>query len=204
MYLGIYKKKQRPLSQRSLLFFSSEARMGLAVASATSVAGFGLGLHRGVVGFLERHVLDEGLGDHELLHDLALLVDGLTDHDALALGGEDHAADGDVLGAAVVPRGGSDAREAHLEDADAVEAHLLSEFEEVLHGAAQLVEHGLDVALLDRSLGLDEVGQLLGLDEVLIVDRRGKPLAVGRRLVVLVLNFLKFLTHNLVLSFSWY
>ena len=38
MNLGIYKKKQRPLSQRSLLFFSSEARKGLAVASATTVA----------------------------------------------------------------------------------------------------------------------------------------------------------------------
>ena len=83
MYLGIYKKKQRPLSQRSLLFFSSEARKGLAVASATTIAGFGLGLHRGVVGLLERHVLHQRLGDDELLHDLALLVDGLTDHSLL-------------------------------------------------------------------------------------------------------------------------
>jgi archaeosine-15-forming tRNA-guanine transglycosylase len=71
----------------------------------------------------------------------------------------------------------------------------------VLHGAAQFVEHGLDVTLLDARLRLDEVGQFLGLDEVLVVDRRGEPLAIGRLLIVLVLNFLEFLTHCVFLSY---
>ena len=33
----------------------------------------------GVVGLLEDDILDEGLGDNELLNDLALLVHGLAD-----------------------------------------------------------------------------------------------------------------------------
>ena len=65
----------------------------------------------------------------------------------------------------------------------------------MLQGTAQLVEHGLDVTLLHRCLGLDKLGQFLGSDETLVVHRRGKPLAIGCRLVVLVLELLKFLTH---------
>ena len=116
------------------------------------------------------------------------------DH-TLTLGLEQHATRGDGLRTAVVLLGRTDAGESHLEDADAVEAHLLTQLEEVLHCTAQLVEHGLDVTLLHTRLRLDKVCQLLGLDEMLIVHRRRKPLAVSTAVVVLVLNFLKFLTH---------
>ena len=146
---------------------------------------------------LEDHILDEGLGNDVLLLDLTLLVHGLTDHDTLGLGLEQHAAGGDVLRTAVILRGGADAAESHFEDADAFKFHLLAQFEVVFHGTTQLVEHGLDVGFLDRCLLLDVVGQFLGLDEVLVVDCRGEPLAVGGRFVVLVLKFGKFLRHVL-------
>jgi hypothetical protein len=44
---------------------------------------------------------------------------------------------------------GPDAGEADFEDADALELHLLTEFEEVLHRASEFIEHGLDVRFLD-------------------------------------------------------
>ena len=169
--------------------------MRLSVATFTG-GGFGLGLEGGVVGLLEDDILDEGLGDDVLLHDLALLVHRLADDDTLRLGLEQHAALGDHLGTTALLRRRADGAEAHLEDADAVEADLLTEFEEVLHRTAELVEHGLDVTLLHTGLGLDEVGQLLGLDEVLVVDCRGEPLAVGGRFVVLVLDLFEFLAHK--------
>ena len=65
----------------------------------------------------------------------------------------------------------------------------------MLHGCTEFIEDGLDVGFLDGGLGLDKLGQLLGLDEVLVVDRRGEPLAVGRGLVVGVLDFSEFLRH---------
>ena len=171
----------------------NEIRVRLAVTA--TIAGITLGLEGGVVGLLKDNILDEGLGDDELLHDLALLVRGLTNDDTLALGLEEDTTGGDVLCAAVLLVVCPDGTEAHLEDADAVEAYLLTQFEEVLHGTAELVEDGLDVGLFDRCLCLDEIGELLGLDEVLIVDRRGEPLAKGCGVVVGVLEFFEFLTH---------
>jgi hypothetical protein len=50
---------------------------------------------------------------------------------------------------------------------------------------------------------LDEIGELLSLDEVLVIDSRGEPLAERSTVVVRVLELLEFLTHNLKL-FSWY
>jgi len=90
----------------------------------------------------------------------------------------------------------TDAGEAHLEDADAVEFHLLTQFEEVLHGGSQLVEHCDDVASLHACLKLDVLGECLGPDEVLVVDCLGEVLAacVGTRVCVLLLD--KFLTHS--------
>ena len=122
-----------------------------------------------------------------LLLDGSVLLLLLAYDDALGLGLEQHAAGGDGLGRAVLDLGDADAREAHLEDADAVELHLLAHLEEVLQCTAQLVEHGLDVRLLDRCLRLDELGQLLGLDEAVVIDRCCEILAVGGILVVLVL-----------------
>ena len=165
---------------------SIAAGVGTA-AGCSTIAAVGLRLERGVVGLLEDHVLDERLRDDILLHDLALRVRVLSDDDTLALGLEQHAARGDGGCTAVVLLHSADGAEAHLEDADAVELHLLAQLEEVLHRAAELVEDGLDVALLDAGLCLDELGQFLGLDEMLVVDRRGEPLAVGCGIVVLVL-----------------
>ena len=168
--------------------------MRLAVASATG-GGF-LGLEGSVVGLFEDHVLDERLDDDVLLDDLTLLVLGLADDHTLALGLEEYPAGGDVLRTAVLLLHRADGAEAYLEDADAVELHLLAQLEEVLHRTAELVEDGLDVGLLHRSLGLDEFGKLLGLDEVLVVDSCGEPLTIGGRVVVGVLEFFEFLGHN--------
>ena len=90
----------------------------------------------------------------------------------------------------------TDAGEAHLEDADAVQLHLLTQLEEVLHGTAQLVEHCDDVASLHACLKLDVLGECLGPDEVLVVDCLGEVLAVGIGTRILVLHFNKFLTHS--------
>ena len=65
----------------------------------------------------------------------------------------------------------------------------------MLEGLAQLLEHGLDVALLHRGLALDEVGELFGGHEVVVVNGLGKVLAVGFAGGVLVLCFNEFLTH---------
>ena len=173
----------------------AEALQNLAVTTFAT-GGRSLGLEAGVVGLLEDHVLDEGLDDDELLNDLSFFVRGLADDDTLALGLEEHATGGDVLRTAVLLLDNTDAGESHLEDADAIETYFLTEFEEVLHGTAELVEDGLDVGLLHRSLGLDELGQFLGGDEMLVVDSRGEPLTVGGRVVVGVLEFFEFLGHN--------
>ena len=164
----------------------------LSVTAA--VAGLGLGLEGGIVGLLEDHILHQRLDDHVLLLDLPVLLRLANDH-PLSLRLEQHAARGDILCAAVILLVRADGTESHLEDADAVELHLLAQFEEVLQGTAQLVEYGLDVTLLHRCLCLDELGQFLGLDEMLVVDSRGEPLALGSAVVVLVLEFLEFLTH---------
>ena len=51
-----------------------------------------------------------------------------------------------------------DARETYLQDADALQLDFLTHLEEVLHGLAQLLQHGLDITLLNRCLTLDKVG----------------------------------------------
>ena len=122
---------------------------GHYLAVAVTASGVGLGLEARVVRLLEDHVLHQRLGYDELRYDPALLVHGLADDHTCRFRLEEHTAGGDVGSATIHLGGRTDARESHLEDADAVEAHLLAELEEVLHGAAQLVEHGLDVALLD-------------------------------------------------------
>ena len=170
--------------------------MRSALATATG-AGIGLGLEGGIVGFLEYDILDERLDDDVLLNDLVVLVFGLTDDHTLTLRLEEYPAGGDVLSTAVILVVDTDAGESYLEDADAVETHLLTQLEEVLHGTAELVEDGLDVGFLDRCLGLDEISELLGLDEVLVVDRRCEPLAEGSAVVVGVLEFFELLTHVL-------
>ena len=172
----------------------------LSVSAAGVISAVALGLQARIVGLLEDHVLHQRLGHDVLLDDLVLLVLGLSDDHSLRLGLEEHPSRGDGLSAAVIFLVGSDAGESHLEDADAVEFHLLTEFEEVFHGASQFVEHGLDVTLLHARLRLDEVCQLLGLDEVMIVDCRCEPLAECRAVIVRVLNFLEFLTHCVSLS----
>ena len=92
---------------------------------------------------LEDHVLQELLGDGILLLDGAVGTTFLPRHHSCGLRGEQHTAGGDVLSTAVLSFLDTDAGEAHLEDADAVQLHLLSQLEEVLHGTAQLVEHGI-------------------------------------------------------------
>jgi len=61
----------------------------------------------------------------------------------------------------------------------AIQTNFLSHLEEVLHGTAQLVENSDDVASLHASLGLDELGKLLRLHEVFVIDCLGKPFAVS-------------------------
>ncbi len=144
---------------------------------------------------LEDNVLEQRLGADVLLFDDALAVHRLTYHDALRLGCEEDATAGDGRGVDLLGLGDADAGESHLEDADAVDLHFLSELEEVLHGLAQFLEHGLDVRLLDRALCLDELAQLLGADEVDVVDGLGVVLAERLRILDLVLCLNEFLTH---------
>ena len=137
----------------------------------------GLSRHCILMCLLEDHILQELLGDGILLLDGAVGTTFLPRHHTGGLWGEQHTTGGDVLSTAVLSFPDTDAGEAHLEDADAVQLHLLSQLEEVLHGTAQLVEHGYDVRTLDRCLGLDELRKLLGSDETLVVDSLGEVLA---------------------------
>ena len=128
-----------------------------------------------------------GDGIDVLLLDATIGLLALTDNDTGGLWLEEDAAGGDGLGTTVLEFGDTDGAEADLEDADAIKLDLLAEFEEVLEGFAQFLQHGLDVALLDGGLTLDEVGQLLGADEVVVVNSHGIILAEGGTLFVLVL-----------------
>ena len=109
------------------------------------------------MGLLEGDILQHADGIDILLLDRAVEQLLLADDDARGLGLEEHAAGGDGLGTAVLNLGHADAREAHLEDADAVELDLLAHLEEVLEGLAQFLEDGLDVTLLHGRLVLDVV-----------------------------------------------
>ena len=102
-----------------------------------------------------------------------------TCHDADTLRGEQHATRGDVLRTQVLRLVGADAGEAHLEDADALQFHLLPHLEEVLHGTAEFVEDGNHVTSLHARLCLDEVRKGLGAYEVLVVDGMCETFAVG-------------------------
>ena len=139
------------------------------------------------MGLLEDNVLEHGNGIDVLLLDATIGLLALTDNDTGGLWLEEDAAGGDGLGTTVLEFGDTDGAEADLEDADAIKLDLLAEFEEVLEGFAQFLQHGFDVALLDGGLTLDEVGQLLGADEVVVVNGHGIILAEGSTLFVLVL-----------------
>ena len=66
----------------------------------------------------------------------------------------------------------------------------------MLEGFTELLEHGLDVTLLDGGLTLDEVCQLFGANEMVVIDGLGKILAEGLTVTVFVLRFNKFLSHS--------
>ena len=146
---------------------------------------------------LEDDVLEHGDGIDEFLLDRTILSLLLTNNDTGGLGLEEYTAGGDGLGSAVLELGDTDRAEAYLEDADAVEFDLLAQFEEVLEGFAQFLEHGLDVALLHRCLALDEVGEFLGADEMVVVHCHRVVLTVSLAVAVLVLRFNEFLRHSL-------
>ena len=97
------------------------------------------------MGLFEDDVLQEGDGvDVLLLHGaIGLLL--LTYHDAGCLRLEEDATGGDVGSTAVLEFDDTNRGESHLEDADTVEADLLTHLKEVLHGTAEFVEDGLDV-----------------------------------------------------------
>ena len=131
------------------------------------------------MGLLEDNVLEHGDGIDVLLLDATIGLLALTDNDTGGLWLEEDATGGDGLSTTVLQFGDTDGAETDLEDADAIELDLLAEFEEVLEGFAQFLQHGLDIALLDGGLTLDEVGQLLGADEVVVVNGHGIILAEG-------------------------
>ena len=162
--------------------------------------GIGLGVHVVVVGFLEDNILEERDGvDVLTLHGTVLSL-LLTYDKALGLWLEEDTSSGDGGCIAVFQFIDADAAEPYLEDTDAIETDLLTQFEEVLQGTTQLIEDSLDVALLHRGLGLDELGQLLGLNELVVVDRLTEVLLVGGAETVVVLILNEFLTHTLMLN----
>ena len=138
-----------------------------------------LRLHAVLMRLLEDHILDQLLRYGKLLGDSAVgsVVD--TCHDADTLRGEQHATRGDVLRTQVLRLVGADTGESHLEDADALQFHLLSHLEEVLHGSTQFIEDGYYVTSLHRCLCLDEVCQLLRSYEGLVIDGACEVLALG-------------------------
>ena len=119
-----------------------------------------LNVHSVVVGLLKGDVLDERLGVDILLLHLTVGGDALSHHDAFRLRLEEHTARGNRRGGAVHEFLHADARESHLEDADASQPNLLAQFEEVLDGLAQFGQRGHDVALLERGLRLGEKVQV--------------------------------------------
>ena len=145
----------------------------------------GAGGRGDAVGFFEGDVLQQRFGIDVLLDDLTVLLAGAY-HDALGLRLEQDAARGDGRCRTVVGLGDTDAGEAYLEDADAYQTNLLTHLQEVLHGGTQFVEGGLDVTALQRGLCLDEVGNLVGLDELLVIDGLGVILVVSLRIVRIV------------------
>ena len=89
--------------------------------------------------------------------------------------------------------------DATLEDADTVDLHFLAQSDEMAQGIAQFAEHGDTVALLDGGLGLDEVGQLVGTDMLLIIHCLGIVLAVTQLLWTGNLLLDEFLTHTFLI-----
>ena len=164
-----------------------------AVVAAGVTAGFRI--HRVVVGLLEHHVLQQADSIDILLLHAAVRLLLLTDNHTFRLGHEQDAARRDGGRRAVLHLADADAGETDLKDTDTVQADFLAQFEEMLQRTAQLVEHGLDVRLLHRRLRLDKLSQLFGLDEAVVVHRRGIVLSVRRAVAVLVLTFNVLLTH---------
>ena len=62
----------------------------------------------------------------------------------------------------------------------------------MLHGLAQLVEHGADITLLYRGLTLDEVGQLVGLHEFVVIHGSSEVLTESRTVAGLVCILMYF------------
>ena len=186
------------------------SRLIIASASATAVvAAFGDAAALQILGQLEADVLEHHgrmvVDLHGGLHDGGHAVDQLRTlygYDLLEHGGdlglEVDAALLHQCGGAACLGVAAGTRYAYLEDADAFEADLLAQLEVVLEGGTQLVEDGLDVRALHGALSLDEVGQLTGGDETVVVDRAQVVLAEGLRQLVGVHVLLKFLTHLFV------
>ncbi len=136
-------------------------------------------------------------GGHAVDHAGTLHVDDTLEH-GHGLGLEVHAALLHQRGSAARLSVAGGAGYADLEDADALELHLLTQLKVVLHGAAQLLEHGTDVALLHGALRLDILCQAVGADELLVVDRSHVVLPERLRQLIGVTILLYFLTHFLV------
>ena len=149
------------------------------------------------MGLLEADILDEVLGNDELLFHLTAGCDGLTDNDTLGLRLEQDTSLGDGRSVALLLLLDTDAGESDLEDTDTLGTDLLSEFEVVFHRLTEFREHGSDITLLYTRLLLDILSELLRLDEILVIHCLGVEPAIGCRTWVVVLCFNKFLTHSL-------
>ena len=136
---------------------------------------------------LKHHVLEQRDGIDVLQLHGAVLHLLLADHHALRLRLEQHAAGADGGCLAVLQLRHVDGRETDLEDVDAVELDLLTQLEEVLQSLAELLQDGLDVALLHTGLELDELGKLLGADEIVVIHRLRVVLAIRLAVTVVVL-----------------
>ena len=205
------KRLSNPPSPREGQGVGLRSRL-VIVSSATAtavVAAFGDAAALQILGQLEADVLEHHgrmvVDLHGGLHDGGHAVDKLRTlygYNLLEHGGdlglEVDAALLHQCGGAACLGVAAGTRYAYLEDADAFEADLLPQLEVVLEGGTQLVEDGLDVRALHGALSLDEVGQLTGGDETVVVDRAQVVLAEGLRQLVGVHVLLKFLTHLFV------
>ena len=135
---------------------------------------------------LEGHILQQVDGIYILLADGAAAGLLLTYYYTLRLWLKQHTTGGDGAYGAILGLAYTDARETYLQDSDALQLDFLTHLEEVLHGLAQFLQHGLDITLLYRSLTLDKVGNLVGAHKVVVVHGLGVILAVGLCVVLVV------------------
>ena len=78
----------------------------------------------------------------ELLADGTISTTGITGDDTDGLWREEDTTRGDVLRTTVLRFLCANRRESYFEDTDALQLHLLSHLEEVLHGTTKFVAHG--------------------------------------------------------------